>query len=72
MPKYSVVGVVRGSKYLGEFEAESKKAIEMALESEEAHVSLCHQCCEECEDPFIQSAEADALPVDAKERSGEG
>lgn len=57
--KYSVTGVVTGSKYLGEFEADSKEeAIALAMESDAISVRLCHQCVEECEDPEIDSAEA--------------
>ncbi len=62
MPRYRVCGVVTGSKYLGEFEADSEaEAIEIALNSEESHVSLCHQCSSECEDPEIQEAFAELI-----------
>lgn len=59
MPKFHVVGHVTGSKYLGCFEAETEQeAIEMALNSDEAHVRMCHQCGDECEDPAIHEASA--------------
>jgi hypothetical protein len=59
MPLYRVVGTVTASKYLGEFEADSEEeAIEMALNSEEAYVSMCHQCSSNCEDPEIHEASA--------------
>lgn len=63
MPKFSVTGHVTGSKHLGVFEAETaEKAIEMALESEDAgNVCLCHQCSDECEDPQILEATASKL-----------
>jgi hypothetical protein len=52
--RWHVTGTVVGSKYLGEFKAPTKeKAIQMALESEAATVSLCHHCSDECEDPQI-------------------
>lgn len=55
--KYHVTGVVTGSKYLGLFEANSEEeAIELAMESEAAHVSLCNQCSDECEDGQIEEA----------------
>lgn len=55
--KFSVYGVVSAGKYLGDFEAETKEeAIKLALESEAASVSLCHQCAGECEDPEIHDA----------------
>lgn len=58
--RWSVVGVVKGSKYLGEFEAATaEEAVQMALESDAAWVSLCHQCSGECEDPEIDKAIAD-------------
>lgn len=54
MPKYRAYGVVSGSKYLGIVEAPDKDEAELkALESEEAFVSLCHQCSSECEDAEV-------------------
>ena len=54
MKKYRVTGAVVGSKYLGEFEAESKDAaVKMAMRSPAADVRLCHVCSSECEDPQI-------------------
>jgi hypothetical protein len=63
MPRYRVSGTVIASKYLGEFEADTEEeAIEMALSSENAYVSLCHQCSGECENPEIHDANAE--PID--------
>lgn len=60
MPRYRVNGHVSGGKYLGVFEAETpEEAVKMALESEEAWVSLCHQCAGQCEDPQVTGADAD-------------
>ena len=60
MRKYHVNGHVAGGKYLGVFEADSpEEAVAMALESEKAYVSFCHQCAGECEDPQIIDAKAD-------------
>ena len=57
--KWSVVGSVTASKYLGEFEADTKEEAEqMAIESEAAAVSICNHCNSECEDPSIESAHA--------------
>jgi len=62
MPKYRVYGVVTGGKYLGEFEANTpEEAKQLALDSDEAHVSLCHQCCDQCEDPEISDAHTDLV-----------
>lgn len=62
MKKFRVWGKVVGSKYLGEFEAATKKkAEEMALESEEASVRLCHQCSGECEDAEIDDVSAEVV-----------
>lgn len=59
MPRFKVYGVVTGSKYLGEFEANSKEeAEELALQSNEAYVSLCCECSDECEDPEVTEVEA--------------
>lgn len=58
--KYHCYGVVVGSKYLGEVEADSEEeAEERALELESASVSLCHQCASECEDPQIDKITAE-------------
>ena len=62
MAKYRVCGHVSAGKYLGVFEADSKdEAIEKALNSEEACVSLCHHCSGEAEDPEIHEATADLV-----------
>lgn len=62
MPKFSVVGVVKASKWLGEFEADTPEvAIELALQSDAASVSLCHHCSSECEDPQIEEAIAEEI-----------
>lgn len=64
MPKYYVVGTVIGSKYLGEFEADTpEEAVEKALASDKASVNLCHRCAGECENAEIDEAIAD--PADA-------
>ena len=55
MAKYRATATVTGSKYLGEFEAPSAAEAErMARESDEASVSLCHQCTDEVEDPEVR------------------
>lgn len=60
MPKFSVWAKVVGTKYLGQFEADTKAAAEeMAMESDSASVSLCHQCNDECEDPECVEATAE-------------
>ena len=54
MAKYRATGTVTGGKYLGEFEAPSAAEAErMAWESDEASVSVCHQCGAEVEDPEV-------------------
>ena len=45
MPRYRIYGKVVGTKYLGEFEAETaEEAIEQGLDSDESLICLCHQC----------------------------
>lgn len=62
MPRFNVYASVVGTKYLGEFEAATKEeAAEMALRSGAAHVSLCHQCTDECEDPECSDATAEEI-----------
>ena len=48
--KFHVYGKMTASKYLGVFEATSKKkAIEAALNSEANFANICHQCAGEIE-----------------------
>lgn len=55
MPKWHVTAAVNGSKYIGEFEADTESdAIQQALHSDEAVVNLCHQCADECADAEVQ------------------
>lgn len=51
--KWHVYGKVYATKYLGCFEAATSDETEsMALEAN-GHVSVCHQCSSEVEDPEI-------------------
>ena len=60
MAKFHVSGTVVGSTYIGEFEADTEReAVEKA--AQEAHVSLCHQCCKNCEN--IEITEMFAEPA---------
>jgi len=62
MPLFRVNATVTGSKYLGEFEAETAEdAIEMALNSDRAVVSLCHHCSDKCIDPECSEAFAEEM-----------
>lgn len=62
MTKYRVYGKVEGTKYLGTFEANSKEEAEnMAGDSEEAYVCLCHACSSECEDAEITTFTAEEV-----------
>lgn len=63
MKKWRVYGKIVASKYLGEFEAETKEEAErLALESDAAMVCFCHACAKEARDAEIASA--DAEPAD--------
>ncbi len=63
--RWRVSGKVVGSKYLGEFvAATAEEAVDLALKSNAAYVSLCHQCSDECEDPEIHSAHAYEMKED--------
>lgn len=53
--KYGVYARIVGSKYIGTFEADSpQQARDKAFASNATHISFCHQCSEECEDPEIE------------------
>lgn len=69
MPKYDVYGEVQGTKYLGEYEAESpEEAEEMAMEAE-GSVRLCHQCHNECEDAEIVDCKVEEVEDRSDTRS---
>lgn len=62
MRRWNVYGAVRASKYLGEFEAETaEEAVQLALDSDAASCSVCHQCSSEVEDPEIEDAVAEEI-----------
>lgn len=62
MSKYRAYGRVVGSKYLGEFEADSpEEAKKLAEQSDECHISLCWSCSDECEDPEIEEVYVEVL-----------
>lgn len=54
MKTYRVYAVVTGSKYLGTVEAKDEDdAKEKAFDLDSCHVSLCHQCDNECEEAMV-------------------
>ena len=56
--KWDVTAHVYGSKFLGTFEADTaEEAIQKAY-AENGHVSVCHQCSHEINDPELGEAEA--------------
>lgn len=58
--KYHVIGSVKGSKYLGVYEADSaEEAIEAALNEQGGPISLCHSCSSQCEDGSVEEATAE-------------
>lgn len=60
--KWDVYATVVGTKYLGEFEADTKEEAEqMAEKSNAASISLCNQCSTECEDAVVESVEAEEV-----------
>lgn len=50
--KYHVYAKVVGTKYIGDYEADSEEQAE-EMAGKDAYVSLCHQCSSECESPEI-------------------
>lgn len=63
MPKFSVWATVRGTKFIGEFDANTAEhAIELAGNSDAANVGLCHQCSSECENPECDDFVAELTP----------
>ena len=62
MPKWDAYGTVTGTKYLGQFEAETEEeAIAQAENSEQTYVSLCHHCSDQCDDPEIGKITAEKV-----------
>lgn len=65
MPRFRVNASVHGGKYIGVFEAETKEeAVALAEQSEECHVSLCHQCSGQVENAEIEELHAERLGDD--------
>lgn len=59
MPMFRVYGTVTASCYLGEFEAASaEEAVQIALDSDAAQISVCHQCADQIGDPEVSEATA--------------
>lgn len=66
MPKFRVSASVVGSKYIGEFEAETAEdAEQLARDSSEASISLCHQCSCECEDAECSDMQVELVEDEA-------
>lgn len=62
MKKWQAYGVISGTKYLGEVEAETEEeAKEKAFALDAAWVSLCYQCSSQCSDPEIQDIELEEV-----------
>jgi hypothetical protein len=62
MPKFDVYATVKGSRYIGEFDAENEdEAIEMAARSDRANINLCHQCSPKCENAECDDFSAELL-----------
>ena len=62
MAKYAVYGLVSGTKYLGEFEADNKEdAIDAAMQKN-GSVSVCHQCSDQIGDAEIIECIAEEMP----------
>lgn len=65
MPKFSVLGTVMASKWLGIFEADTPEAaIEKAERSRAIVVSVCHQCADQVEDPEVENLTAEEVDSD--------
>jgi hypothetical protein len=62
MAKYRICASVRASKYIGEVEAGSEEeAIEKGAALDGAHISLCHQCSGEMDDPEVDEIFAEEI-----------
>jgi hypothetical protein len=65
--RYYVYGLVSGSKYLGEVEADSEdEARDKAEHLDTAHVSLCHQCADEVDNAEITDIEVEEIKEQTK------
>lgn len=52
--KWDCYGIVSASKYLGTVEADTQEQAQgLALDLPECHISLCHQCASQMDDPEI-------------------
>ncbi len=61
MKKYTCYGKVVATKWLGDVEAENEKeALELAMELDTNHVSICHQCARQIDSPEIDEVFVEA------------
>ena len=60
MPKFRVYGVVTGGKFIGVYEGDTAEEAESKA-WEDAHVSICHQCAEEIDDPEIHELQSEEV-----------
>lgn len=70
MARYAVYGIISASKFIGEFEADSKdEAIAKAQAEGDYHVSICHQCAREIDmgDIYEEQVSEIATPTPEKE-----
>lgn len=62
MPKYSVHATIVGSKFLGEFDAETAEEAErLAVQSDAARMCLCHQCSSQVDGLQVEEASAEII-----------
>lgn len=60
--KWNVYGHVQAGKYLGVFKAATaEEAVALALNSDAASCSVCHQCANDVEDPEVTDASAEEV-----------
>lgn len=63
--RFSIYGIVTGSKYLGEVEAETADdAVLDAWETLDTSVSVCHHCAKDISDPEIHEIQAYEITED--------
>lgn len=60
MPRFRVYGIVSGTKFLGEVEANDAEAAKEQL-ADEAWVNICHHCSHEIDDPQIVELQAEEV-----------
>lgn len=74
MPRYLIVGIVKGYKYLGEIEADTlEEAAAVASSPDNGYIKTCYECIDECSNIGVRDVDVDVAVAVAplEDRAGD-